>query len=82
MKTCDKMVEFDNGVGAVDYDICGKPAKYYVEYYSLRGSKLHKDHVCGIHCNSLKKWADRLENLTGDRPYLKIEKLSLTPKED
>jgi hypothetical protein len=68
-ETCDKTIEFANTLGMYDYHTCGNPIKYKVEYTDIRGKRV-KDEMCGIHFNSLKKWAERLKKKTSFDPDL------------
>ncbi len=57
---CERIIEYSNS-GRPLYYKCGKPVKYLISYTDTSRSKQVEEHVCGVHRNSLKKWAARVE---------------------
>lgn len=57
---CSRKVAYDNGLGGVNYESCGRPVKFLATYKSGITGKQEQEHICGVHANSLKAWSKRM----------------------
>jgi len=72
---CKETSSFKDIHGDERYFTCEKPIKYKVEYNDgARGERKIKN-VCGIHCNSIKKWDKRMREKTSFKPNLIITEI-------
>lgn len=63
--------------GFVNYSPCNRPVKFIVENTNVRG-KIEKQIVCGVHKNSIEKWAARVKRRIDFDPQLKVVTLNAT----
>jgi len=56
---CGALIGWEDGLGFAQYSLCGRPTKYKVSYNGVRSKQT--ECVCGIHHNSIKAWAKRLD---------------------
>ena len=74
---CKETSSFVDRMGNIRYFTCSKPVKFKVEYNDgARGERKEK-HVCGIHCNSIKKWDKRVREKTSFKPDLVITPINV-----
>ena len=71
-KLCTRTVESANSLGFPEYFPCDKPVKFKVEYIDSFRSENKNEMVCGVHCNSIKKWAKRVSKLFDFDAELKV----------
>jgi hypothetical protein len=71
---CKETTSWKDNVGYTNYSVCNKDAKFKVSFIEGTGKPTEKN-VCGIHCNSIKKWDKRLREKTSFNPNLVIEEL-------
>ena len=73
---CTTIIECEDSLGISQYFSCGKPVRFKVRYISVITGRGTSDNLCGIHCNSLKKWAKRVSKLINFNAQLKITSLN------
>lgn len=72
-KCVEITAQYDAGLMIMNYDPCGCPAKFKVEYYTgLREGHHKKKWVCGKHKRALEMNLSRVNRLTGFEPELKV----------
>ena len=69
---CKETSSFINSLNFEVYFTCNKPVKYKVEYNDGSKGNRKEKLVCGIHCNSIKKWNKKLIEKTSFNPNLVV----------
>lgn len=59
MEKCKRTILHDNGLSRFYVD-CDRECKFIVKYRLYNSQVIQTEKLCGIHRNSVKKWADRL----------------------
>ena len=78
MKRCKDTVGHKNyfADSGISYEVCGRKAKYDISYRGFNDGKIIKRSVCGIHCNSVKGYAERMKRIGYDI-QLKINEIKV-----
>lgn len=57
--SCNRNTEWEDNCGDKQFSPCTNKAKYIVTYKDHQNN-LMKEELCGVHKNSIEKWAKRL----------------------
>ena len=73
---CTRTIETTDSLGMPSYFPCGNPVKFKVKYTDFINGNKKNDVVCGVHCNSIKKWAKRAHEIFDFDIKLKVTPLT------
>jgi len=75
---CERKIYYYDDINGESYlSSCNNKAKYKVTYIDSQGNKAIEN-ICGLHLNSLKKWADRIKKRAGYDVQLIIKEIKNT----